>query len=150
MSVSYWYFRSKCFTGFLSFSSKLIFDQDKMILLYININAECKQAENGLIYLHEISTTLKPPELYICNWIIATRFPCGRGSCDFIPMYFSFFIFTKIKLTTKIFINVIRVFFFIHSFIHSQLWKKLQSFCVAYHKPIFTKKGRKKLLLAQI
>lgn len=35
-----------------------------MILLYINIKAERKQAENGLIYLHEIQKHWKPPELY--------------------------------------------------------------------------------------
>lgn len=64
VSVSYWYFRLKCLTGILSGSSKLIFDQDKMILLYINIKAERKQAENGLIYLHEIQKHWKPPELY--------------------------------------------------------------------------------------
>lgn len=36
-------------------------------------------------------------------------------------------------------------FSFIHSFIHS--CEKSQSFCVAYHKPIFTKKGRKNYYL---
>lgn len=35
-----------------------------MILLYINIKAERKQAENGLIYLHEIQKHWKPSELY--------------------------------------------------------------------------------------
>lgn len=35
-----------------------------MILLYIIIKAEFKQAENGLIYLHEIQKHWKPSELY--------------------------------------------------------------------------------------
>lgn len=119
VSVSYWYFRLKCLTGILSVSSKLIFDQEKMILLYINIKAECKQAENGLIYLHEIQKHWKPPELYSNRVSLWKR----GGDCDFIPVYFSFFIFTNIKLTTiilhvKLKLPFIHEFFqfFIHSF----------------------------------
>lgn len=69
--------------------------------LYINIKVECKQPENGLIYLHEFQKHWNPPELYAtsCN----RNFHGWEGDLILFICILAFFFFTKLKLTTEMF-----------------------------------------------